>query len=41
MILVGVNTLYARSFICEKTPKFDAGGLKRPNFDVSGVIVVG
>ena len=41
LILVGVNTLDARSFICEKTPKFDAGGLKRPNFDVSGVIVVG
>jgi hypothetical protein len=41
MVLLGVKTLDARSFICEKTPSLDVAGVRRPNFDVGGVTVLG
>ena len=39
MVLLGVKTLLARSFICEKTPGLAVAGVKTPNFDVGGIII--
>ena len=39
--LLGVKTLVAISFICEKTPGLFVAGVKRPNFDVGGIIIFG
>ena len=41
MVLLGLKTLDARSFICEKTPGLDVAGVRRPNFDVGDVTVLG
>ncbi len=39
MVSLGVKTLLARSFICEKTPGLAVAGVKTPNFDVGGIII--
>ena len=41
MVLPGVKTLVARSFICEKTPGLVVASVKTPNFDVGGIIIFG